>query len=80
MEQAIGKARFWWNAAEVRHVYPTWDAAVIFLDWLAKYQLDRKRLLVTQLAATLYAAGVRRIVTSNARDYALFGTFEIITP
>lgn len=80
MDQAIAKARFWWSAAEVRHVYPSWDGTVLSLDWLTKHGLGRKRLLDTQLAATLYAAGIRRIVTSNARDFSLFEGLEAVVP
>jgi predicted nucleic acid-binding protein len=80
MDQAIAKARFWWSAMEVRHVYPSWDGTVLSLDWLTKHGLGRKRLLDTQLAATLYAAGVRRIVTSNARDFSLFEGMEVVVP
>jgi predicted nucleic acid-binding protein len=80
MEQALSKASFWWKAREVRHVYPTAESTALFLEWMSIHQLGRKRLLDTQLAADLWTAGVRRILTSNARDFAVFGGFEIITP
>ena len=80
MEQALAKTRFWWNAREVRHVYPTAESTALFLDWLAQYQLGRKRLLDTHLAATLWSAGVRRIMTSNPRDFTIFGEFELLSP
>jgi predicted nucleic acid-binding protein len=35
------------------------------LQWMRKYNLGRKRILDTYLAAILYAAGVRRLLTSN---------------
>jgi hypothetical protein len=80
MEQALSKASFWWNAREVRHVYPTAESTALFLEWVSKFHLGRKRLLDTQLAADLWTAGVRRIFTSNARDFAIFSGFEIISP
>jgi len=79
MEQALEKARFWWNAGEVRHVNPTPESTVLFLDWMRFHQLGRKRLLDTQLATTLWQAGVRRLLTSNPADFQIFG-FELLVP
>ena len=79
VDHARDKARFWWTAAEVRHVFPNDAATTQFLDWHAHHRLGRKRLLYTLLAATLWTAGVRRIVTSNAGDFTIFG-FDVISP
>jgi predicted nucleic acid-binding protein len=79
MDEALAKARFWWNAAEVRHVFPTADATVLFLDWMRSRQMGRKRLLDTQLAATMWTAGVRELLTANPGDFRAFG-FRLITP
>ncbi|HLL89359.1 MAG TPA: hypothetical protein VK324_08650, partial [Tepidisphaeraceae bacterium] len=55
IEQALAKAAFWWGAAEVQHAMPTAAASTkLFLDWMAAHRLGRKRLLDTQLAATLW--------------------------
>lgn len=40
-----------------------------FLAWLAGYQLGRKRLRDTLLAATFFRAGVRRIITNNEKVF-----------
>jgi predicted nucleic acid-binding protein len=80
MQEAIAKSRFWWNAREVQRVYPTEQSTELFHDWLSKHSLGRKRLLDTQLAATLWTAGVKRIVSSNAKDFAVFGVFDVISP
>lgn len=79
MDEAVGKARFWWNAAEVRHVFPTDDSTRLAFDWLQRHQLGRKRILDTQLAATLWSAGIQRLVTSNPSDFKLLG-FETLVP
>ena len=71
--QAMAQARFWWNAAEVRHVFPTDESTRLFLDWMQRHQLGRKRILDTQLAATMWAAGVRHLLTSNPADFQIFG-------
>jgi predicted nucleic acid-binding protein len=77
IEQAVAKARFWWKAAEVRHVYPTAESTALFLDWMSQHELGRKRLLDTFLAATFRTAGIQRVATSNWRDFSVFGGFEM---
>ncbi|MBI4326864.1 MAG: hypothetical protein HY674_16620 [Chloroflexi bacterium] len=80
MEQALDKAAFWWNVAEVQHVYPTPESTALFLEWMRQYQLGRKRILDTQLAATLWTAGVRRLLTSNPTDFTIFHGLELVVP
>ena len=60
-EEAVSKARFWWHAAEVQHVFPNSESTTLFLDWMQRHQLGRKRILDTQLAAILWTAGVRQL-------------------
>lgn len=79
MDEAVAKARFWWNATEVRHVFPTDDSTRLVFDWLQRHQLGRKRILDTQLATTLWSAGIQRVVTSNPSDFKLLG-FETLVP
>ena len=50
-----------------------------FLGWLSRYQLGRKRLLDTLLAASFHQAGVKRLITNNERDFRGFGCFKIVT-
>jgi len=50
----------------------------LFLDWMQRHQLGRKRILDTQLAAILWTAGVRRLLTANPADFHLFG-FQLLT-
>ncbi len=78
MAQALAKASFWWNAREVERIVPEGEAVSQFVAWMREHGLGRKRLLDTLLAATYYRSGVTRIVTSNARDYRVFGVFELI--
>ena len=78
MAQALAKASFWWNAREVERIVPEDQAVSQFVTWMQAHGLGRKRLLDTLLAATYYRSGVTRIVTSNARDYRVFGVFELI--
>ena len=78
MAQALAKVNFWWNAKEIERIFPNERAVARFLAWMADYGLGRKRLLDTLLAATWYEGGITRIVTSNVRDYRVFGVFEMI--
>ena len=78
MAQALARADFWWNATEVERIVPDEQVVRQFLTWMREHGLGRKRLLDTLLAATYYGRGVTRIVSSNARDYRVFGVFELI--
>jgi predicted nucleic acid-binding protein len=75
IEQAIGRAETWWDAAEVAQLFPTTESTLLFLGWLGEFKLGRKRLLDTMLASTLQAGGVTSILTLNRDDFALFGGF-----
>jgi predicted nucleic acid-binding protein len=48
------------------------------LVWMRQFKLGRKRILDTHLAAILHSAGVRRLITSNPKDFSVFGVFETI--
>jgi len=79
MAEAVGRAQHWWQAEEVLRVFPAGPAVTDLLGWLARFQLGRKRLLDTMLAATFKQAGVKRVVTNNERDFKVFGCFEIVS-
>ncbi|TLD68162.1 PIN domain-containing protein [Phragmitibacter flavus] len=76
---AISRAEHWWEAAEVMRVFPDDQTVTNFLAWLTRYQLGRKRLLETMLAATFHSAGVKRIITNNERDFKVLGAFDFVT-
>jgi toxin-antitoxin system PIN domain toxin len=50
------------------------------LLWLRRFDLGRKRIIDTHLAAILYTGGATRLLTSNPGDFEIFGVFEIVTP
>lgn len=78
--EAIRRAEFWWFAKDVMQVLPTAVSTVLSFDWMKQHRLGRKRLRDTMLAASYLSAGVTRIVTLNAKDFEVFGCFEIIQP
>lgn len=77
---ATARAEAWWAAEEVRQVVPADEAVRLFLSWMTVHRLGRRRVLDTLLAATYRAAGVGSIVTANARDFGVFGGFEVLVP
>lgn len=79
MEEAVDRTQLWWEAREVKPVFPTLDSSRLTLQWLRNHRLGRKRLLDTQLAATYHAAGITRLLTGNADDFAVFGVFNFAT-
>lgn len=80
MTQALARADLWWNGEEVTHVFPTPESTRQYLEWMRTHNLGRKRLLDTHLAATYHTHGIRAILSSNVRDYTIFGCFDVISP
>ena len=80
IEQAMARAEMWWTAPEVTQVVPDAVTLTTFFSWMRTYQLGRKRILDTLLAATYGVAGIGSVLTTNARDFAIFGQFQIIQP
>jgi len=78
MREAVDFAARWWNAAGVTQVFPTSDSVQLALNWMTKFQLGRKRVLDTQLAATFHVHGISKILTLNVRDFVVFDIFEIV--
>lgn len=72
MRPAIARSRAWWNATEVVRVTATDEAVTLFHTWMEEHRLGRKRILDTMLAATYVSAGIKAIVSSNARDFGPF--------
>lgn len=77
-QRALDRAQVWWNAREVVQVYPNAASTRLFFSWMKQHRLGRKRILDTQLAATYFQAGVRSILSTNARDYRIFECFEVL--
>ncbi|HEX6904960.1 MAG TPA: PIN domain-containing protein [Thermoanaerobaculia bacterium] len=80
MEVALRRAWAIWNSEEVLRVVPGPEVVQRTLELLSRFQLGRKRILDTALAATLEAAGVRRLATFNPGDFRIFDFLEIVGP
>jgi predicted nucleic acid-binding protein len=77
MTAALVLCEQWWHAEESRVVVADAEVGAVWLVWMRELRLGRKRLLDTMLAATYYRAGVRRLASTNWRDFASYGVFEL---
>jgi predicted nucleic acid-binding protein len=80
MPEARERAERWWTAREVVNAFPGEHTVPLLLAWLREHALGRKRLLDTLLAATYFTNDVQSIITTNQRDFRVFGHFSVIEP
>ena len=80
MKTAISLLRDLWDAKETARLLPGPTTLHRTLELLDSLGLGRKRILDTALAATLEAAGVKRLATLNAPDFRIFPFLEVIDP
>jgi predicted nucleic acid-binding protein len=80
MHRARELAANLWDAVEVERIVPSAGVAHRTLDLMGRFSLGRKRILDTALAATLEAAGVRRLATFNRGDFEIFPFLEVVMP
>jgi predicted nucleic acid-binding protein len=80
MVEAIDWIEEFLKNPSVRVLEPSQASLDQTLRWMRQFTLGRKRILDTQLAATLQCSGVRRLLTSNPDDFAVFGALETVTP
>jgi predicted nucleic acid-binding protein len=78
MDAAVALVRRWWSAPETEQVLPTPAVLARALALVLEHRLGRKRILDTALAATLEAAGIRRLATLNGRDYLVFPFIQVV--
>jgi predicted nucleic acid-binding protein len=78
IDDAIHFAQTWWSADNVDRLYPTKASIQLAWGWMRQFQLGRKRILDTHLAAIWHAHHVVRVVTSNPADYVVFNVFDIL--
>ena len=64
----------------IRLLEPNQASMAQTILWMRQYNLGRKRILDTHLAAILHTNGVRRLLTANPSDFKVFEVIEIVTP
>lgn len=77
ISEALERAAFWSEAREVTLLAADDAVNVLWLKWLADFQLGRKRLLDTLITVTWHVAGIGEICTLNPRDFKVFDVFRI---
>ena len=80
MAEAVARTRQLFSAHEVTLLSPDLAAMNLCLRWMDEFQLGRKRVLDTMLAATLLTKGVTKIATMNDKDFRVFRKFDFISP
>jgi predicted nucleic acid-binding protein len=80
MSDALGWVQDLLTRPGFQQIEPTSRSLRQTLHWMRQFQLGRKRILDTHLAAVLHTSGVRRLFTSNPDDFAVFRSFDLITP
>jgi predicted nucleic acid-binding protein len=80
MDDAAALVRAVWNARETERLPASAEVVPRVLELVREHRLGGKRILHTALAATLEAAGVRRLATYTTRDYACFSFLELVSP
>lgn len=80
MPEAVAWIQEFMTNPAVRLLEPTPASMAQTLQWIKQFNLGRKRILDTHLAAILHTNGVRRLLTSNPYDFTVFGVLETVTP
>jgi predicted nucleic acid-binding protein len=76
MDDALDRAQLWWEATEVKPVFPSQESVRLSMRWMREHRLGRKRILDTELAATYHTNGIVSLLTLNKSDFDVFGTFD----
>ena len=78
MPAALERMQAWRMAEEAELIFPDKEALALFSKWMSEFQLGRKRVLDTLLAATYRAAGLTRLATLNSTGFAVFKAFDFL--
>ena len=68
MQEALQRSTRWWQAREVKRIFPDHQTVVIFNDWRSRFNIGRKRILDTMLAATVTIQGVPKPARGQSPD------------
>jgi predicted nucleic acid-binding protein len=80
MPEAIDRAADWWSLFEAHRIFPDESTLGLFFEWIKRFRLGRKRILDTFLAATYVSHGIRRIISTDAEGFRVFGALEVLHP
>lgn len=80
MEQACQRVEFWKNQERIQVIHPDDSSFEQAQNWIKKYNLGRKRIIDTHIAAAYFCSGIDTIVTSNPSDFEIFNCFQLLGP
>jgi uncharacterized protein len=80
MTEAIDWIEDFLSKPSVATVKPTDASFSQTLRWMREFNLGRKRILDTHLAAVLHTNGINRLLTSNPADFAIFTVLQSVAP
>ncbi len=70
----------WAKAMKAHFIYENEASTNLCFQWLSEFNLDRKRIHDTQLAAILHCHDVNRLLTHNVKDFRVFDVFDLVEP
>jgi predicted nucleic acid-binding protein len=77
MGEALDIVQDWLSSRETVLLFPCDQSAELHVRWLREHRLGRKRINDTRIASIYHHHGIRNLVTSNVRDYTIFGCFSV---
>lgn len=77
--EALARAKAWISDRETVVLVADEPVVRLAFEWMLAYQLGRKRVLDTLLAASYHAAGIKRLATLNEADFRVFNLFEFVS-
>ncbi len=78
MKSALQAVQDWSDDKSTSIISADSQAIRQFLEWMSKFQIGRKRVLDTMLAATYHSVGVTEVLTLNQPDFAVFNAFQFV--
>jgi len=79
MEDARNRVSFWINQPRIKVIYPDDLSFITAQNWMKKFNLGRKRIIDTHMAAAYFCAGVNQLITANPKDFEIFNQFELLS-
>jgi predicted nucleic acid-binding protein len=78
--EALARAETWWTLEGIRRVLPVESSVMLFLEWMKRHRLGRKRVLDTLLASTYASNGFHCILTTDETGFGVFPDITVLKP
>ena len=80
IKKAVRIARAYADAGNVEIIPECQESISLALEMMKTHGLGRRRIGDTMIAASLIAAGIQHLVTTNPRDFRIFSQFTLLDP